>query len=109
MISAGFMSTEELLVKLKTWKSKVKKMGLHVNMWKTKIMVSGLDLGFFRNLEKIPAVSVRKEYVAMQYPVVAVCAGYTRNAMESRAPYALTLISGAPGVWVQHDLLMEEQ
>ena len=36
----------------------------------------------------------------MQSPVVAVCAGYTRNAMASRA---------VPDAWVQHDLLMEEQ
>ena len=40
MISDGFMSMEELLVKLK---SEIKKMGLQVNMRKTKIMVSGLD------------------------------------------------------------------
>ena len=45
----------------------------------------------------------------MQSLVVAVCAGYTRNAMTSRASCALTLISGAPDAWVQHDLLMEEQ
>ena len=43
MISVGFMSMEELLVKLKTWKSEIKKMGLQVNMGKTTIMVSGLD------------------------------------------------------------------
>ena len=45
----------------------------------------------------------------MQSPVVAVCAGYTTNTMASRAPCILTLISGAPNAWVQHDLLMEEQ
>ena len=45
----------------------------------------------------------------MQTPVVAVRAGYTRNAMASRAPCALALFSGAPDAWVQHDLLMEEQ
>ena len=43
MISAGFMSMEGLLVKLKIWKSEIKNMGLQVNMGKTKIMVSGLD------------------------------------------------------------------
>ena len=37
MISAGFMSMEELLVKLKTWKSEIKKMGLKVNMGKALI------------------------------------------------------------------------
>ena len=45
----------------------------------------------------------------MQSPVVAVCAGYKRKAMASRAPCALTLISGAPDAWVQHDLLMKGQ
>ena len=45
----------------------------------------------------------------MQSPVVAICAGYTRKAMISRAPCAQTLISDAPDAWVQHDLLMEEQ
>ena len=45
----------------------------------------------------------------MQFHVVAVCAGYIRNAMASRAPCILTLISGAPNAWIQHDLLMEEQ
>ena len=45
----------------------------------------------------------------MQSPVVAVCAGYTRKAMVPRAPCTLTLISGAPDAWVQHDLMMEER
>ena len=49
-------------------------------------------------------MSVRKEQVALQSPVVVVCDGYTINAMASRAPCALTLISGAPDAWVQHDL-----
>ena len=31
MISAGFMSMEELLVKLETWKSEIMKMGLQVH------------------------------------------------------------------------------
>ena len=44
IISAGFMSMEELLVKLKTWKSEMKEMGLQVNMGKTKIIASGFDL-----------------------------------------------------------------
>ena len=45
----------------------------------------------------------------MQSSVVAACAGYTRNAVASRAPCALTLISGAPDAWIRHSLLMEEQ
>ena len=52
MISAGFMSMEELLVKLKTWKSEIKKMGLQVKMGMTKIMVSGLDLDLFKKFGK---------------------------------------------------------
>ena len=52
MISAGFMSMEELLVKLKSWKSEIKKMGL--NMRKTNIMVSGLDLDLLKKFGKDP-------------------------------------------------------
>ena len=36
------------------------------------------------------------------YHVVAACAGYTRNAVTSKA---LTLISGAPDTRAQHSLL----
>ena len=39
------------------------------------------------------------------YHVVAACAGYTRNAVTSKA---LTLISGAPDTRVQHSLLNSE-
>ena len=52
MISAGFMSIEELLVKLKTWKSEIMKMGLQVIMGKTKIMISGLDLDIVKKFGK---------------------------------------------------------
>ena len=52
MISAGFMSIEELLVKLKTWKSEIMKMGLEVIMGKTKIMISGLDLDIVKKFGK---------------------------------------------------------
>ena len=54
MISAGIMSMEELLVKLKTWKSKIKKMGLQMNMEKTKMMVSGLDFDRLKKFGKGP-------------------------------------------------------
>ena len=54
MISAGFVSMEELLVKLKTWKSEIKKMGLQVNMGKKRIMVSGLDLDLLKKYGKDP-------------------------------------------------------
>ena len=46
MISAESM--EELLVKLKTWKTEMEKKGLRVNMGKTKIMVSGVDLDLLK-------------------------------------------------------------
>ena len=54
MISVGFMSMEKLLVKLKTWKSEIKKMGLQVHIGKTKIMVSGLDLDLLKKFGKDP-------------------------------------------------------
>ena len=59
MISAE--SIEELLVKLKTWKTEMEKKGLRVNMGKTKIMVSGMNLDRLKKSGKDPAVSVRKE------------------------------------------------
>ena len=46
MISAESM--EELLVKLKTWKTEMGKKGLRVYMGKTKIMVSGMDLDLLK-------------------------------------------------------------
>ena len=45
----------------------------------------------------------------MQSSVVAACAEYTRNAVASRVPCALTLISGASDALARHGLLMEEQ
>ena len=62
MISAWFMSMEELLVKLKTWKSEIKKMGLQVNMGKTKIIVYGLDLDLLKKFGKDPC-SVYQKWV----------------------------------------------
>ena len=52
MISAGSM--EELLVKVKTWKTEMEKKGLRVNMGKTKIMESGINLDVLRKSEKYP-------------------------------------------------------
>ena len=52
MISADSM--EELLVKLKTWKTEMEKKGLRVNMGKTKIMVSGMDLDLLKKSGKDP-------------------------------------------------------
>ena len=47
-------SMEELLVKLKTWKTEMEKKGLRVNMGKTKIMVSGMDLDLLKKSGKDP-------------------------------------------------------
>ena len=52
MISAESM--EELLVKLKTWKSEMEKKGLCVNMGKTKIMVFGMNLDLLKKSGKDP-------------------------------------------------------
>ena len=56
MISAG--SKEELLVKVKTWKTEMEKKGLLVNMGKTKIMESGINLDVLKKSESTPVVSV---------------------------------------------------
>ena len=50
MISAG--SKEELLVKVRTWKTEMEKKGLRVNMGKTKIMESGINLDVLKKSEK---------------------------------------------------------
>ena len=50
MISAG--SKEELLVKVKIWKTEIKKKGLRVNMGKTKIIESGINLDVLKKSGK---------------------------------------------------------
>ena len=52
MISAG--SKEELLVKVKTWKTEMEKKGIRVNMGKTKIMESGINLDVLKISGKYP-------------------------------------------------------
>ena len=52
MISAD--SKEELLVKVKTWKTEMEKKGLCVNMGKTKIMESGINLDVLKKSRKYP-------------------------------------------------------
>ena len=52
MISAG--SKEELLVKVKPWKTEMEKKGLRVNMGKTKIMESGINLDVLKKSGKYP-------------------------------------------------------
>ena len=109
MISAGFMSMEEFLVKLETWKSEIKKMGLQVNMGKTKIIVSGFDLDLLKEFGKDPC-SVYQKGVGSNAISCGGCLCWIHKKCNGiRAPCALTLISGASDAWVQHDLLMEEQ
>ena len=45
---------EELLVKVKTWKTEMEKKGLRVNMGKTKIMESGINLDVLKKSGKYP-------------------------------------------------------
>ena len=52
MVSA--QSMDELLVKLRTWKSEMEKKGLRVNMGKTKLMVYGSNLDVLRKSGKYP-------------------------------------------------------
>ena len=52
MISAE--SKEELLVKVKTWKTEMEKKGLRVNMGKTKVMESGINLDVLKKSGKYP-------------------------------------------------------
>ena len=109
MISAGFMSMEELLVKLKTWESKIKKMGMQVNVGKTKIMVTALDMDLLKKFGKDPCSVCQKEVGSNAISCGGCLCWIHKKAMASRAPCALTLISGAPDAWVQHDLLKEGQ
>ena len=47
-------SMDELLVKLKTWRSEMEKKGLRVNMGKTKLIISGSNLDVLRKSGKYP-------------------------------------------------------
>ena len=66
MISA--VSMGELLVKLKTWKTKMKKKCLRVNMGKTKIMVSGMDLDLLNKSGKDPCKHLKKHALGKNNP-----------------------------------------
>ena len=76
-----------------------------MNMGKTKIMVGGLDLDLLKSSGKVPCGVCQKRVGSNAIYVVAACAGYTRNAVTSKA---LTLISGAPDTKAQHSLLNSE-
>ena len=52
MINAG--SVEELLVKVQTWKSEMKKKGMRVNKGKTKVLMSCINLDLLKKSEKNP-------------------------------------------------------
>ena len=43
---------EELLVKVKTWKTEMENKGLHVNMGKTKIMEPGINMDVLKKSGK---------------------------------------------------------
>ena len=58
MISAESM--EELLVKLKTWKTEMEMKGLRVNMGKTNLLVSGMDLDLLKKSGKDPCSVCQK-------------------------------------------------
>ena len=79
-----------------------------MNMGKTKIMVPGLDLDLLKKLEKICSVCQKGEG-SNAIPCGGCLCWIHKKYNGIRAPCALTLISGVPDVWVQHDLLMEEQ
>ena len=89
--------------------SEIEKTGLQVNMGKTKIMVSGLDLDLFKKSGKDPCGVCQKGVGSNAISCGGCLCWIHKNAMASRAPCALTLISGAPDAFVQHGLLMEEQ
>ena len=50
-------SIEELLIKLKTWKSEMEKKGLRVNIGKIKIMMTGINLDLLKKSGKDPCLS----------------------------------------------------
>ena len=104
MVSA--QSMDELLVKLRTWRSEMEKRGLKVNMGKTKLMVSGSNLDVLRKSGKYPS---------------GVCqAGVGRNAIQHggcrqwvhkkcsgiKSPLTSDLNCVALVALVQHGLLM---
>ena len=68
-------------------------------MGKTKIMVGCLDMDLLKRSGKVPCGVCQKEVGSKSiHHVVAACAGYTRNAVTSKA---LTLISGAPDTSIE--------
>ena len=48
------LSMDELIAKLKTWRSEMEKKGLRVNMGETKLMVSGSNLDVLKKSGKYP-------------------------------------------------------
>ena len=73
-------SMDELLMKLRTWRSEMDENGLRVNMGKTKLIVSDSNLELLRNLGNIFVVYAKHVWVEMLFSVEAAVNGYTRNA-----------------------------
>ena len=112
MISAG--SKEELLVKVKTWKTEMEKKGLRVNMGKTKIMESGINLDVLKKSGKHPCgvcltgVGSTNTILCIQSSVMAASAGFIRNAVALRDACYLRVSSCVPDVLGLPGLLMED-
>ena len=84
-------------------------MGLQVDMVKTKIMVSGLDLDLLKKFGKDPCGVCQKGVGSNAISCGGCLCWIHKKCNDIKCPCALTLISGAPDAWVQHDLLMEDQ
>ena len=91
MISAE--SKEELLVKVKTWKTEMEK-GLRVNMGKTKILESGINLDVLMKSGKHPCGVCQKGVGSAN---AILCGGCD-----------LTVSSGVPDVLGLPGLLMKD-
>ena len=97
MISAESM--EELLVKLKAWKSEMEKKGMRVNMEKTKTIVSGINLDLPEKSGK-DSCGVCLTGVGSNSIFCGGCLCWThKKRVAIRAPCTLTLTSGVPNAW----------
>ena len=102
-------SMEELLVKVKTWKTEMEKKGLRVNMGKTKIMESGINPDVLKKSGKYPC-GVCLTGIGSTNAIL--CDGCERwcikNAVVLRDTCHLTVSSGAPDVLGLPGLLMKD-
>ena len=102
-ISTG--SKEELLVKVKTWKTEMKKKGLRVNMGKTKIIWSGINLDVLKISGKYPC-GVCLTGVGSTNAIL--CDGCERWVHKKCSGIKERLSSGVPNVLGLPGLLMKE-